>query len=179
MPPLCMRSCTIRHNRGCTSLSNLEAGTNEAYSVSARLWNWANIHHVQPGSARVHCLIMLKSELYDMNAQEERGHGTTYVKVADSDIGRQLILKNQPQPEWASYFDRIPPQPQMFDLLVWAHRSHNSASSMLKECQRAGFVSHRSRSCRISHADHHLQATITWPIAEIFTRLCPTCGSDC
>jgi len=60
--------------------------------------------------------------------------------------------------EWATAFERLPVQPQIYDVLVYAHRAHGTASSMLFEVRRLGV------------------ASITWPMVDIFVRQCPLCN---
>ncbi|OBZ68176.1 hypothetical protein A0H81_11911 [Grifola frondosa] len=46
---------------------------------------------------------------------------------------------------------------RIYDVLVYTHRNHGSSSTMLFEARRIGI------------------ATITWPMVEMFIRLCPLC----
>jgi hypothetical protein len=43
--------------------------------------------------------------------------------------------------EWTAAFERIPVQLQIYDILVYGHRAHGTASSMLFEVRRLGIVS--------------------------------------
>ncbi|KAF8828972.1 hypothetical protein HHX47_DHR3000609 [Lentinula edodes] len=51
-----------------------------------------------------------------------------------------------------SIFDRLPVQDELYDILAYAHRAHKNSNIMTDE------------------------AHITWPMADIFVRLCPVCA---
>jgi hypothetical protein len=109
--------------------------------LSHQLTAWARIHHVWPGSTKTHRLILLREEWYHLSAEQEQLRLRHYRAATSAIPGPlQLDLPDDPHAAWCAPFARVPVQPQIFDLLAWAHRSHNSAASMLKECERAGFV---------------------------------------
>jgi hypothetical protein len=99
------------------------------------------IDHVKPGSAKHHRLIALKDEWFWLDAAEEEARRRAYLARADAELA---LGAEEPFAEWCTPFARVPVQPQLYDLLAWAHRCHNSAPSMVKECMRVGFVSEQS-----------------------------------
>ncbi|KAE9401576.1 hypothetical protein BT96DRAFT_1018063 [Gymnopus androsaceus JB14] len=58
-----------------------------------------------------------------------------------------------------SIFDRLPVQNELFDILAYAHREHNDSTALADEARKMGF------------------AHITWPMTDIFVRLCPLCSA--
>jgi len=74
-----------------------------------------------------------------------------YIKQVDEENGNDV--------SGSSSFERIPVQSQIFDILLYAHRTHSSPTFMLADIRRVGM------------------AGITFPMAELFVRLCPSCRS--
>lgn len=138
---------------------------NSMQTLTPRVHMWCVAHHVQYGSERTNKLILLKETYFHLSVMEERRLRERYAVNSDAitgpiPVGGKARAKDYDElnAEWARPFDRLPVQTQIFDVLSYAHRAHNSASSMLKECRRIGM------------------ASITWPIAEIYVRLCPLCN---
>ncbi|KAG1735087.1 uncharacterized protein EDB91DRAFT_1329812 [Suillus paluster] len=147
---------------------NIYAATSHALSkgsvdgLSDRLRTWLTIHHVRLGSEKSHLLLIPRDSFFHLEVAEEeklrkdyighidnRGKASSKVDAVDHDFGGF---------EWTRAFERIPVQNQIYDILVYAHRAHGSSSSMLFEARRIGM------------------ATITWPMVEMFIRLCPLCN---
>lgn len=128
--------------------ANLTQALNEGNtkSLSPRLYMWTTVHHVQLGSQKVNRLVLLKETFFHLSAVDQARLRQSYVMHADQDDlgapgrsrGRDYEELNG---EWARPFERLPVQPQIFDVLSYSHRAHNSSSSMLKECRRIGIVS--------------------------------------
>lgn len=163
---------------------NIYAATSHALSkgslegLSDRLRMWLTIHHVRLGSEKYHLLLIPRDSFFHLEAAEEEelrkdyighidNHGTTSSKVdaVDHDFGGF---------EWTRAFERIPVQSQIYDILVYAHRAHGSSSSMLFETRRMGMVC--GSFVLTIDSSNTPQATITWPMVEIFIRLCPLCN---
>ncbi|KAH9831225.1 uncharacterized protein C8Q71DRAFT_816651 [Rhodofomes roseus] len=129
--------------------------------LSVRLQLWASCHHARSGSHKQHLLILPRDAYYNMDRADEESLRTHYAALTD---GEPVPLKPEDPvagslatPDPVAVFDRVPVQQQIYDVLVYTHRNHSTAPSMLSEARRIGV------------------ATITWPMVEIFTRLCPLC----
>ncbi|KAH7888785.1 hypothetical protein F5I97DRAFT_1935244 [Phlebopus sp. FC_14] len=135
--------------------------------LSDQLRMWLMFHHVRLGSEKYHLLLIPRDAFFHLEALEEeklRGDHITRIDNHAEGHGKVPILKSNlvnddyGEFEWTRVFERIPVRSQIYDILVYAHRAHGSSSSMLFEARRIGM------------------ATITWPMVEIFIRLCPLCN---
>ncbi|KZT11087.1 uncharacterized protein LAESUDRAFT_721509 [Laetiporus sulphureus 93-53] len=129
--------------------------------LSPRLQMWVTCHHARAGSHKRHLILLPRDAFYNMNRADEEKLRGNYINQTDGEVD-----KNKPVPldenglgslEAAAVFERVPIQQQIYDVLVYTHRSHGSSSTMLFEARRIGM------------------ATITWPMVELFIRLCPLC----
>ncbi|KZT19905.1 hypothetical protein NEOLEDRAFT_1158904 [Neolentinus lepideus HHB14362 ss-1] len=139
-------------------------------TLSPRRLMWTEIHHIRSGSEKHHLLLLPRDPYFQIDRIDEEKLRLEYVAHVD----RKIASEDPPHPnprvnkgkesaetaslEWTLAFERVPVQTQIYDVLVYAHRSHGSSSSMLFEARRVGI------------------ATITWPMVELFTRLCPLCN---
>ncbi|KAH7908419.1 hypothetical protein BJ138DRAFT_356025 [Hygrophoropsis aurantiaca] len=147
------------------SLSN-----GDSSRIPDRLRMWMTYHHVRLGSAKFHLLLIPRDAFFHMDTSEEeklRKEYTArvdhYSMLQDNALAHEHATKESRNvdthgTEWAGTFERIPVQNQIYDILVYAHRAHGSSSSMLIEARHIGM------------------ATITWPMVELFIRLCPLCN---
>jgi len=132
---------------------------------------WTSFHHMCSGSNKYNLLLQPRDAYFDIEVEEEErlraqyaAHidGTTSSGYTDRVDGHPLHGNHGEYdlnpPDWARPFEWLPVQNQIYDVLVYAHRTHLSSSSMLFEIRKLGL------------------ATITWPMAEIFVRLCPLCS---
>ncbi|KIK97222.1 hypothetical protein PAXRUDRAFT_825162 [Paxillus rubicundulus Ve08.2h10] len=149
----------------CRSLSG-----NNSEDLSDHLRMWTVFHHVRLGSERYHLLLVPRDAVFPLEATEEEKLRRDYTDHIDSyskDYREASLTISPSKPdivnhdfggfEWARAFERIPVRNQIYDILVYAHRAHGSSTSTLFETRRIGM------------------ATITWPMVEIFIRLCPLC----
>ncbi|EPQ57427.1 hypothetical protein GLOTRDRAFT_92456 [Gloeophyllum trabeum ATCC 11539] len=139
-------------------------------TLSPRRLMWTEIHHIRSGSDKHHLLLLPRDPYFQMDRADEEKLRLEYVARMDGTVDSVEQGRSRPsngkEPadggfqslEWTMAFERVPVQTQIYDILVYAHRSHGSSSSMLFEVRRVGV------------------ATITWPMVEIFTRLCPLCN---
>ncbi|KDQ57577.1 hypothetical protein JAAARDRAFT_35270 [Jaapia argillacea MUCL 33604] len=136
--------------------------------LSPRRQNWLECHHIRCGSKKHHLLLLPRDPYFQMDRAEEEKLRLEYVARTDaggdaadaptSDATTELHEAGPTSLEWTAAYERIPVQSQIYDVLVYAHRTHGSSPAMLFETRRVGM------------------ATITWPMVEIFTRLCPLCN---
>jgi len=151
-------------------------------ALPPRLRTWALCHHVRSGSRKRHLILVPRESFYGSSRDEEETAAAMYIKQVDEDNGNDV--------SGSSSFERIPVQSQIFDVLLYAHRAHTSPTFMLADIRRVGMVSQILRGCRqpipirLSKIDGtdppiftHCQAGITFPMAELFVRLCPSCRS--
>jgi hypothetical protein len=147
-----------------------------------RMFVWVRTHHVQSGSEKTNRLVLLREPYFHLRETELARLLQQYITHGDREehppTGKARVRDQEElTAEWAKPYERLPVQAQIFDILSYAHRNHNSSASMLKECRRIGVVSASFLIASAYTPDAHLlQATITWPIAEIYVRLCPLCN---
>ncbi|OCH93118.1 hypothetical protein OBBRIDRAFT_772167 [Obba rivulosa] len=129
--------------------------------LQPRLQLWASCHHARSGSRKYNLILLPRDAYYNMPQADEEKLRLSFISQTD---GETKAPATEPQPESglstldpAAVFERIPVQHQIYDILVYTHRNHGSTSAMLFEARRIGI------------------ATITWPMVEIFVRLCPLC----
>ncbi|KAI0829676.1 hypothetical protein BC628DRAFT_1057743 [Trametes gibbosa] len=130
-------------------------------SLSPRLQVWTSCHHARSGSSKRHLVLLPRDAFYNMNREDEEKLRLNYVVQTDGEEnseGAKKLAENGLSPlQSAAVFERVPVQNQIYDVLVYTHRNHGSSSTMLFEARRIGM------------------ATITWPMVEMFIRLCPLC----
>ncbi|KAH8828414.1 hypothetical protein DL96DRAFT_1176526 [Flagelloscypha sp. PMI_526] len=150
---------------------------NDLQLLTLRRRTWTAIHHVLSGSSRAWLLLMPRDSVFMYkSAQEQERMRFIYQEKMDITFPSQAsrTLKIDPSfdmvtfkddqyqcmkddPEWMTPFERIPVQDQIYDVLAYAHRRHDSSWEMVVEVRSAGI------------------AMITWPMCETFVRLCPIC----
>lgn len=126
-----------------------------------RLQLWASCHHARSGSRKYNLILLPRDAYYNMPRTDEEKLRLSFIAQTD---GEAKASTTEPPSETglstlepAAVFERVPVQHQIYDILVYTHRNHGSTSAMLFEARRIGV------------------ATITWPMVEIFVRLCPLC----
>jgi len=124
--------------------------------MSARMKMWITCHHLRHGSRKQALILVPKDSHFSASTDEDEQQRTTYAKRVEGS-GTSVVAEGGDTVSGALAFERIPTQPQIYELLAYAHRTHGGATYMISEMRRIGI------------------AGITWPMAEIFTRLCPVC----
>ncbi|KAA1472772.1 hypothetical protein DENSPDRAFT_801551 [Dentipellis sp. KUC8613] len=139
--------------------------------LSERLQRWTSYHHVHPGSRKYHLLLLPREAFFAVSKEKEEKLRIEYIAEVDGDV-----LASKPSSsatsahtsgshppanthESSNAFLRIPVSTQIYDVLAYAHKNHHSAAVTLSEIRKVGI------------------ANVTWPMVEIFYRLCPTCSS--
>ncbi|CDO76721.1 hypothetical protein BN946_scf184796.g15 [Trametes cinnabarina] len=134
---------------------------NHLSSLSPRLQTWTSCHHARSGSSKRHLILLPRDAFYNMNREDEEKLRLNYVMQADgeenSESAKKLAENGLSPAQSAAVFERVPVQNQIYDVLVYTHRNHGPSATMLFEARRIGV------------------ATITWPMVEMFIRLCPLC----
>ncbi|GBE81241.1 hypothetical protein BKA93DRAFT_756330 [Sparassis latifolia] len=129
--------------------------------LSLRMQMWLTCHHARSGSRKRHLILLPRDAFFNMHRDDEEKLRLNYVLQTDGEAEVEHVEKDSENGlgslESAAVFERVPVQPQIFDILVYIHRNHGSSSTMLFEARRIGM------------------ATITWPMVEMFIRLCPLC----
>ncbi|TBU29546.1 hypothetical protein BD311DRAFT_756354 [Dichomitus squalens] len=134
---------------------------NRISSLASRLQFWVTCHHARSGSTKRHLILLPRDAFYHMNREDEEKLRLNYIMQADgeenSESAKKLAENGLSLLQSAAVFERVPVQNQIYDVLVYTHRNHGSSSTMLFEARRIGV------------------ATITWPMVEMFIRICPLC----
>jgi len=162
LPPELLETAVFAPDTYATLARFVTKGEDSA--LSERLRVWIRIHRVQSGSAKSHLLLIPRDAFFHLDNEEMlREEYVARVDESSSVKGKQSRAPaNGHETEYdltdTVAFERIPVQSQIYDILVYSHRSHGSSPSMLFEARRIGV------------------ACITWPMAEIFIGLCPLCN---
>ncbi|KAM6502361.1 hypothetical protein JOM56_002338 [Amanita muscaria] len=129
-----------------------------------RLHAWVSFHHVFSGSEKRLLLIIPRDSIFSLDMAQAQRLRLDYCAYIDERLPKRSInpsvstsLPESYIPEKEACFERVPVQQQIYDVLTYVHRSHGSPLDMMAEVRRLGF------------------ASITWPMAEIYVRLCPLC----
>ncbi|THH30932.1 hypothetical protein EUX98_g3257 [Antrodiella citrinella] len=125
-----------------------------------KLKMWATCHHARAGSRKSYLILLPRDAFYNMNPADEEKLRANFIVQTDGEPNGE----SDRSPEGGNHslesvavFERVPVQTQIYDILVFTHRNHGVAPTMLFEARRIGV------------------ATITWPMVEMFIRLCPLC----
>ncbi|KAF8070268.1 hypothetical protein FPV67DRAFT_1561141 [Lyophyllum atratum] len=159
MPELRETSCLAPENY--TALYRCLSRGDTA-KLSPRMREWASCHHLCPGSDRSHLILVPRESIFQAEESMRETYRRTYCARVDG--GSKEERESTPgmyAPETmedAQLFERLPVRDQVFDILTYAHISHDNSYAMILGIRKLGF------------------ASITWPMAEIYTRLCPTCN---
>ena len=117
--------------------------------LSSRLRVWASCHHARAGSRKHHLILLPRDAFYNMNPADEERLRANYIVRTDGE-GAAAADKDKDKEngatslESAAVFERVPVHDQIYDVLVYTHRNHGSASTMLFEARRIGIVSYLS-----------------------------------
>lgn len=130
----------------CRSLSG-----SDAENLSDRLRMWTSFHRVRLGSEKYHLLLIPRDAFFHLAASEEEKLRRDYINHIDTQSSTSSTGSPKPDTinhdlggfEWTRAFERIPVRNQIYDILVYAHRSHGSSTSMVFETRRIGMVSCR------------------------------------
>lgn len=147
--------------------------------LPSRLRVWASCHHARAGSRKHHLVLLPRDAFFNMNPADEEKLRANYIVRTDGEAAASPETKSENGSsalEAAAVFERVPVHNQIYDVLVYTHRNHGTSSTMLFEARRMGIVS-GPLQFYIAHVDRLslIQATITWPMVEMFLRLCPLC----
>jgi hypothetical protein len=123
----------------------------ELDKLSDRLRVWLSCHNICSGSNKQYLLLIPRDEFFQVSSKEKERLRAAYVSRTDGKAGYAdrnpphshdgaLAQRDVDSLDIAQVFERIPVQPQIYDILVYAHRSHISSSSMLFEIRRLGIV---------------------------------------
>lgn len=110
--------------------------------LTPRLRMWATCHHARAGSRKSHLILLPRDAFFNMNAADEEKLRAQYIVQTDGEGRGNGFMQDTPSnDESTSVFERVPVQPQIYDVLVYAHRSHTNSQAMLFESRRIGIVS--------------------------------------
>ncbi|KAI0042917.1 hypothetical protein FA95DRAFT_1499393 [Auriscalpium vulgare] len=134
-------------------------------ATAPRISSWISIHHVRPGSRKYHLLVMPRDSHYSIKSEKEERLRNGFIADVDGESSNGKApngtagngLRSTSPPEAVAPYIRIPVSPQIYDVLVFAHKEHSTTSATLAQIRQAGI------------------ACITWPMVELFHRLCPVC----
>ncbi|KAJ7699319.1 hypothetical protein B0H17DRAFT_1049427 [Mycena rosella] len=130
--------------------------------LSTRIRSWATCHRLCSGSDKLNLILAPRDSVFQITQDEEQRMIREYRGSLDgpsrsAPSPSQKSDKDSAATSEAPVFERLPVQPQIYDCLAYAHRGHASSVAVLMEIRRLGI------------------ASITWPMAEIFIKLCPLC----
>lgn len=117
--------------------------------LSDRLRMWTSFHRVRLGSEKYHLLLIPRDAFFHLAPSEEEKLRRDYINHTDGQPHTSSTSSPKPDIighdlggfEWTKAFERLPVRNQIYDILVYAHRSHGSTASMVFEVRRIGVVS--------------------------------------
>jgi len=127
----------------------------DAENLSDRLKIWVSFHHVRLGSEKYHLLLIPRDAFFHLASSEEEKLRKDYINHIDNHSIASTTVSPKPDIldhdlggfEWTKAFERLPVRNQIYDILVYAHRTHGSSASMVFETRRIGMVSY----CLLRH----------------------------
>jgi len=140
----------------------IEKGDTSA--LSERVRSWVAHHHVRTGSRKYRLLLLPREQYFAIRPEREEKLRNEFIAEVDGDVflnkpSSSSSQGKQPLREGTTAFIRVPVSPQIYDTLVYAHKNHSTPSTTLTQIRQAGI------------------GCITWPMIELFHRLCPVCTS--
>ena len=116
-------------------------------TLSERVGSWVAHHHVRTGSRKYRLLLLPREQYFAIRPEKEEKLRNEFITEVDGDVflskppsgnsqGKQALR------EGATAFIRVPVSPQIYDALVYAHKSHSTPSTTLTQIRQAGIVSH-------------------------------------
>jgi hypothetical protein len=134
---------------------------------SERVRSWVAHHHVRTGSRKYRLLLMPREQYFAIRPDKEEKLRNEFIADVDGDV---FLSKppsansqgKQPVREGATAFIRVPVSPQIYDVLVYAHKNHATPSATLTQIRQAGIVSLvsilfvYSHDLMVSSGVHHL-----------------------
>jgi hypothetical protein len=124
--------------------------------LSPRIRMWLSIHHACSGSNKQCLLLLPRDEYFNMDPTEEERMRQTYVSRTDrknvfADLPSLHAVPHDPDSvpldsdfERNLVFERIPVQPQIYDIMCYSHDKHLSSYEMMDEIRKLGIVSQLS-----------------------------------
>ncbi|KAH9045093.1 hypothetical protein EDB84DRAFT_1634388 [Lactarius hengduanensis] len=116
------------------------------------------------GSRKYRLLLLPREQYFVIRSEKEEKLRNEFIAEVDGDVflSKPSSASNQGKQtprEGTTAFVRVPVSPQIYDALVFAHKSHSTPLTTLTQISQAGI------------------GCITWPMIELFHRLCPVCTS--
>lgn len=105
--------------------------------LSSRLRTWIENSRLCSGSNRYHIILAPRELTYTLPEVAYETARKHYCQTVDNSSPRTTERSGTDE----VMFDRLPLQPQVYDILSYAHRSHAPLPAMLQEIQKLGFVS--------------------------------------
>lgn len=123
----------------------LKAGNSS--KLSERLHAWVSFHHVCSGSEKRHLLILPRDSIFAVETTEAQRFRQDYLVHVEEQIQMKTTSPSSSTADSAScgvnketHFERVPVQPQIYDVLTYVHRSHDPPLNMIAEIKQLGFV---------------------------------------
>lgn len=113
-------------------------------NLSSNMRDWASLHHLCTGSDIFYLILSPREEIFQAEDLKCEDYRRTYC----SHIDDENMQKSGEGPEMypremmddAELFERVPVRDQIFDILTYAHITHESPPTMLKRIRKLGFV---------------------------------------
>lgn len=117
--------------------------------VSTAVKKWIAVHHVRSGSESRYLAVLPRDEYIYMKAKDQdrlleqliqEVDGVADSMSSDKDVSEDATVSPTDQDIGFKAFWRVPVLPQIYEILVYAHRDHDSAIETLQAVTEAGFV---------------------------------------
>lgn len=114
--------------------------------LSTRVRMWIACHHLRHGSKKQALVLVPKDGYHQTSPEEDEKQRMLYAKRVEGPgriegPGTVASLEGGDTISGNLAFERIPTQPQIYELLAYGHRTHGTSAFIISEVRRIGFVS--------------------------------------
>ncbi|KAG6891724.1 hypothetical protein C0992_006144 [Termitomyces sp. T32_za158] len=113
-------------------------------SLSSSMREWVSHHHLCAGSDIFYLILSPREDIFQAEDLKREAYRRTYCSHVDDENlqkpGKGPEMNPPEMMDDAELFERIPVRDQIFDILTYAHITHESPPTMLRRIRKLGFV---------------------------------------
>lgn len=115
--------------------------TRDLSGLSSRVRMWIACHHLRHGSKKQALVLVPKDGYHQISPEEDEKQRMLYAKRVEGPSTGPALSEGGDTISGSLAFERIPTQPQIYELLAYGHRTHGTSAFIISEVRRIGFVS--------------------------------------
>ncbi|KAG6862282.1 hypothetical protein C0995_015979 [Termitomyces sp. Mi166 len=115
----------------------------DSSNLSPSMREWASHHHLCSGSDIFYLILSPRENIFQTEDLKREAYRRIYCShIDDENLQERGISPEMPREmmDDAEFFERVPVRGQIFDILTYAHITHESPSTMLRRIRKLGFV---------------------------------------